>query len=165
MQAVSGDLSLKREKDERMEMSLKILILSDDAEVCRQLKRLIDPHPDWKVVGKMACDKALAESQRKRSPDVVISEMSRLDASMIPLISSLRVKFGSSKILAVSGQRDSRLVLRMIHAGAIGYLIMERASEELAAAIQTVASGGIYLSPGIAGLTRESVRHETKKGK
>jgi len=133
-------------------MSLKILILSDNADVRRQLKRLIDPHPDWKVVGTMAFNKASTESQRKCSPDVVISEMSRLDASMMPLISSIRDKFGGSKILAVSSQRDSRLVLRMIHSGAIGYLIMERASEELAAAIKTIAAGGLYLSPGIAGL-------------
>ena len=158
-------MSLSKEKDAIVEMSLKILILSDNADICRQLKRLIDLRPAWKLIGTMACDKALAESQRKSSPDVVILEMNRLDASMMPLISSIRDKFGGSKILAVSSQRDSRLVLRMIHAGAIGYLIMERASEELAAAIQTVASGGIYLSPGIAGLTRESVRHETKKGK
>ena len=143
----------------------KILILSDNADVRRQLKRLIDPHPAWKVVGTMACDKALDESQRKCTPDIVILEMSRLDASMMPLISSIRDKFGGSKILAVSSQRDSRLVLRMIHSGAIGYLIMERASEELAAAIKTIASGGTYLSPGIAGLTREVVRHETAKGK
>jgi two-component system NarL family response regulator len=143
----------KRVKETWTEMSLKILILSDNADVRRQLKRLVDPHPAWKVDGAMACDKALAESQRKRSPDVIILEMSRLDATMIPLISSLRDKFGSSKILAVSSQRDSRLVLRMIHAGANGYLIMDRASEELAAAIKTIAAGGTYLSPGIAGLT------------
>jgi DNA-binding NarL/FixJ family response regulator len=146
-------LFLIRKKEAWTEMSLKILILSDNADVRRQLKRLIDPHPAWKVVGTMACDKALTKSQRKRSPDVVILEMNRLDASMIPLISTIRDKFGGSKILAVSSQRDSRLVLRMIHTGANGYLIMDRASEELAAAIQVLASGGIYLSPGIAGLT------------
>lgn len=133
-------------------MSLKILILSDNVDVRCHLKRLVDPQPAWKVVGKMACDKAIAGSPLKRPPDVVIAEMSRLDASMIPLISAIRNKFGDSKILAVSGQRDSRLVLRMIHAGANGYLIMDRASEELAAAIKTVAAGGLYLSPGIAGL-------------
>jgi DNA-binding NarL/FixJ family response regulator len=37
-------------------------------------------------------------------------------------------------------------------AGANGYMITDRASEELAAAIKTVAAGGLYLSPGIAGL-------------
>ena len=148
-----GVLSQNGGKEMWTEMSLKILILSDNADVRRLLKRLIDPHPAWKVVGTMACDKALDESQRKCTPDIAIIEMNRLDASMIRLISAIREKLGGSKILAVSSQRDSRLVLRMIHSGAIGYLIMERASEELAAAIKMIAAGGIYLSPGIAGLT------------
>jgi two-component system, NarL family, response regulator NreC len=133
-------------------MSLKILVLSDEADVRRQLKRLIDPHPDWKVVGEMACDKAIAGNPLKRPPDVVIAEMSRLDASTIPFVAALRNKSSGSKILALSRCQDSRLVLRMIHAGANGYLIMDRAMDELAAAIKTVTAGGLYLSPGIAGL-------------
>lgn len=140
-------------KKKQTEMSLKILILSDNADVRRQLNRLITPSPAWKVIGAMACAKAIAKSHRKRSPDIVISEMSRLDESLILLMSSIRDKFSGAKILAVSSQPDSSLVLRMIHAGANGYLILDRASEEMTAAIQKVASGGIYLSPGIAGLT------------
>ena len=134
-------------------MSLNILILSDDAEVGRELNRLIAPHPAWNVVGTTACDKALGKQRRKCSPDLVVCEMSRLDASLIPLVSSLCAAYAGSKILAVSSQRDSGLVLRMIHAGAAGYLITERAPEEMAPAIRTVTSGRIYLSPGIAGLT------------
>ncbi len=133
-------------------MSLKIRILSENAAAYRQLKRLVNLDPSWKTVRGADFDKALAGSPLKRPPDVVIAEINRLDATMIPLIAAIRIKFGDSKILAVSGHRDSRLVLRMIHAGANGFLIMDRASEELAAAIKTVAAGGIYLSPGIAGL-------------
>jgi len=138
-------------------MFLKILILSDNADVRRQLKRLIDPHPAWKVVGTMAFDKALAESQRKRSPDVVISEMSRFDASMMPLISTIIDKFGGSKILAGSSQRDSSLILRMIHAGANGYLIMDRAAEELAAAIK-------FYAPEAVPVISEAVRRAIEYG-
>jgi two-component system uhpT operon response regulator UhpA len=133
-------------------MSLKIRILSNNADVRRQLKRLIDPHPDWKVVGATACDKAITGNPLKHPPDVVIAEMSRLDASMVPFIAAICNKSSGSKILALSRSQDSRLVLRTIHAGANGYLVMDRAAEELAAAIKTVASGGLYLSPGIAGL-------------
>jgi len=133
-------------------MSLKIRILSKNAEVYNHLKRMVRLDPAWKTVGGMDFDKAIAGSPLKRPPDVVIADMSRLDADMIPLIAAIRIKFGDSKILAVSSQRDSRLVLRIIHAGANGFMILDRASEELDAAIKTVAAGGLYLSPGIAGL-------------
>jgi hypothetical protein len=139
-------------KNAQVEMSIKIRILSKNVEVRRHLKRIIGLNPAWKTVGKMDVDKAIAGSPLKRPPNVVIAEMSRLDADMISLIAAIRIKFGGSKILAVSSQRDSRLVLRVIHAGANGFMISDRASEELTAAIKTVAAGGLYLSPGIAGL-------------
>ena len=133
-------------------MSLKIRILSKNIEVRHHLKRMVGLNPAWKTVGEMDVDKAIAGSPLKRPPNVVIAEMSRLDADMISLIAAIRIKFGGSKILAVSSQRDSRLVLRVIHAGANGFMISDRASEELTAAIKTVVAGGLYLSPGIAGL-------------
>jgi DNA-binding NarL/FixJ family response regulator len=133
-------------------MSLKIWILSKNTEVRRHLKRMVGLTPAWKTVGGTDFDKAIAGSPLKRPPDVVIAEMSRLDAEVIPLIAAIRIKFGDSKILVVSDQRDSRLVLRIIHSGANGFMISDRASEELTAAIKTVFAGGLYLSPGIAGL-------------
>jgi DNA-binding NarL/FixJ family response regulator len=136
----------------KVEMSLKILILGDNAEIDRILKLSIENQPGWKAVGAMAGEEALAGSPFKHPPDVVISEISRIDASVIPSISAIRDKFVGSKILAVSDQRDSRLVLRIIHAGANGFMITDRAPEELAAAIRTIAAGGMFLSPGIAGL-------------
>jgi len=57
---------------------------------------------------------------------------------MIPFIAALCATSKGSKILALSAHQDSRLVLRMIHAGANGYLVMDRAAEELATAIKTV---------------------------
>jgi DNA-binding NarL/FixJ family response regulator len=134
-------------------MSLKIGILSKNAEVRLHLKRIIGLNPAWKTVGEMDFDKALAGSPLNRPPDVVIAEMNRLDADIIALIAAIRFKFGDSKILAVSSQRDSRLVLRIIHAGANGFMITDRASEELPTAIKTVVAGELYLSPGIAGLS------------
>ena len=133
-------------------MSKKALILGDNAGIRRHLKRLIDAQPGWSVVREMASEKAMAEGPLKHSPDVVIAEMNRLDASMMPLISAIHGKFGGSRLLAVSAQQDSRLVLRIIHAGANGFMITDRAPEELAGAIRTIVAGGMFLSPGIAGL-------------
>jgi len=64
-------------------------------------KSFIDTKPSWKVIGVMACGKAIAESPLKYPPDFVISEISRLNTSPIALISTIRGKFGSSILLAV----------------------------------------------------------------
>jgi two-component system invasion response regulator UvrY len=133
-------------------LSKKALILGDNAAVRLHFKRLINAQPGWKVVGEMASEKAMTGNSLKHPPDVVIAELNRLDASLLPSISTIRAAFSASKLLAVSAQQDSRLVLRIIHAGANGFMIMDRAPEELAGAIRTIAAGGMFLSPGIAGL-------------
>jgi DNA-binding NarL/FixJ family response regulator len=140
-----------RGKDASAEMSLMIRILGKNAEVRHLLKRLVGLDPTWKAV-EGDFDKSIAGSPLKHPPGIVIVEVSRLDASLIPSIAAIRNKFGGSKILAVSDQRDTRLVLRMIHAGANGYMLTDRASEELAAAVKTIVAGKMFLSPGIAGL-------------
>ena len=131
---------------------MRILVLSKGGGVSDQIIRLVGRCPAWEVVGGMSCEKALAGYPFKVPLDMVLAIMGRLDASPVQIISAIRDKFGDSKILAVSDQLDSRLVLRIIHAGANGYMILDRTSEELTAAIETVVAGGLYLSPGIAGL-------------
>jgi DNA-binding NarL/FixJ family response regulator len=129
-----------------------VLILGDSPAVRRHLSLLVAAQPGWKVVGEMTCEKAMAGSPLAPSPDIVISELNRIDASMIPMISAIHGLYGGSKLLAVSAQRDSRLVLRFIHSGADGFMITDRAREEMVTAIETIAAGGMFLSPGIAGL-------------
>jgi DNA-binding NarL/FixJ family response regulator len=133
-------------------MALKIRILSQNAAVRRHLKHIIGFNPAWKTVGRLDFAKTMTGSPLNPPPGVVIAEMSRLGEDMISFMAAIHIKFGDSKILAVSNQLDSRLVLRIIHAGANGYMILDRTSEELTAAIETVVAGGLYLSPGIAGL-------------
>ena len=50
---------------------------------------------------------------------------------------------------------DSRYVLRALNAGASGYMLKDRAYEELAKAISVIASNKTYISPGIAGIVKE----------
>ena len=139
-------------------MSHGILLLGDGSEAGRCLKLLIEALPGWRVIGEMTCENAVAGSPLRPTPDVVIAELNQLDAGLIPLIAAVRDAFGGSKLLAVSAQQDSRLVLRIIHAGANGFMITDRAPEELAAAIRTIAAGGMFLSPGIAGLEGRQLR-------
>jgi DNA-binding NarL/FixJ family response regulator len=55
---------------------------------------------------------------------------------------------------------DSRFVTRMLQAGAQGYLLKDCAFEELALAIDTIVSDGVYLSPGVTGVVvRDYVQH------
>ena len=54
-------------------------------------------------------------------------------------------------MIALSAHNDGRFVSAVFAAGASGYVLKESAFEELAEAIHRVASGGVSVSPQIAG--------------
>ena len=56
------------------------------------------------------------------------------------------------KVLALSMHADHSFVGRMLRAGAAGYLLKDCAVDELATAIRTILTGGVYLSPEITGV-------------
>jgi DNA-binding NarL/FixJ family response regulator len=88
-------------------------------------------------------------------PDVALFSHSLMSAGLLTTIRSSANESASTKILVISMHNDSRFALRMIEAGASGYMLEDRAVEELANAVKTIMSGRTYLSPGIAGMARD----------
>jgi two-component system response regulator NreC len=62
------------------------------------------------------------------------------------------------KILALTVHEDKQYLFEMMAAGASGYLTKNAAAEELADAVRTVASGGVYLQPILARWLLEDYR-------
>jgi DNA-binding NarL/FixJ family response regulator len=55
------------------------------------------------------------------------------------------------KVLALTVHEDRGYLRQLLEAGARGYVLKRAAAEELIHAIRTVAAGGTYLDPAIAG--------------
>jgi DNA-binding NarL/FixJ family response regulator len=53
------------------------------------------------------------------------------------------------RVVVASAHADARTVREALAAGAAGYVLKDRAVEELPSAIRKVAGGAIYISPGI----------------
>jgi len=85
-------------------------------------------------------------------PDLILLSHSLLPSQFVVTIRAITRQSPNSKVLLLSSDNNSRFALRAIEAGASGYMLEDRAFEELALAIDTVMSGRTYLSPGIAGV-------------
>ena len=86
--------------------------------------------------------------------DVSMPELNGMEATR-QIISSLP----GTKVIALSMYSDKRFVVGMLQAGAAGFLLKDCASQDLARAINAVASGQNYLSPEIAGVMIEDYVH------
>ena len=128
------------------------IFLIDDHSVLRQgLQLLLDAQPDMLVVGESAHGRGVVEALREARPDVVILDVSMPDISGANAAASIREAVPDLKILALTRHDEKAYVQQMLAAGARGYVLKRTAAEVLIAALRSVATGGTYLDPAVAG--------------
>src|SRR5213595_4057846 len=96
---------------------------------------------------------------RKHQPDVLLIEPFLEDRDGILWIKELAMEFPNTRILIVSRQSERVYAERALQVGAAGYWMKNGSAEELMRAVETVASGKIYVSPLIASLALEKFAH------
>jgi two-component system invasion response regulator UvrY len=89
---------------------------------------------------------------RRHSPDMTIVDLSFQGSSLAGLALIQRIKSydRQARMLVLSMHSDPIVVSRALHAGAMGYIIKDTATEDLVRAIECVLSGQKYLSDELA---------------
>src|SRR6266567_3190458 len=96
---------------------------------------------------------------RQHRPDVLLIEPFLQDRDGIRWIKDLAAEHPQTRILIVSRQSERVYAERALHAGAAGYWMKNGSADELLRAVETVADGGIYVSPLIGSLALERFAH------
>jgi len=89
---------------------------------------------------------------RRHSPEMTIADLSFQGSSLAGLALIQRIKRYDrrARVLVLSMHSDPIIVSRALHAGAMGYIIKDTATEDLVRAIECVLSGQRYLSDELA---------------
>ncbi len=132
-------------------MSLRVLIADDHQLFRLGLRHLLETEPGIEVVGEASDGRATVLLADELHPDVVVMDVGMPGMSGIEATRQIVALGVPSRVLALSMHAGAPVVLGMLQAGAAGYLLKDSAPEELREAIETVAAGGSYLSPSVAG--------------
>jgi two-component system invasion response regulator UvrY len=129
------------------------VFLVDDHDVVREgLQRIIETTDDMRVVGQTGDpDEAVARAANE-SWDVVLLDLSLGDASGLDTLKRLKELRPRMPILILTMQPEDQRALRVLHAGAAGYLTKGRSSREVLEAIRRVVAGGRWVSERVAEL-------------
>lgn len=139
------------------------VFLADDHPLLRQgLGTLIGAQPGMAVVGAAADGATVLDDLRQLRPDVVVMDVSMPEIGGAELTARIRVEFPEMKVLAFTAHEDPRHLRSMLEAGALGYVLKSAAAEDLVRAIQTVASGSLYLDKA---MSRYAVRALPRVGR
>jgi two-component system invasion response regulator UvrY len=127
------------------------IALCDDHPIFREgLKRILHEQSDIRVEEEVGSGAALLQAAAARRFDVIILDISLPDMSGLDVLKNLRAAGIRAGVLILSMHEEKNYARRVLKAGASGYLPKESPSEELVAAIRTIARGKKYVTASLA---------------
>jgi DNA-binding NarL/FixJ family response regulator len=129
---------------------IKVIVVDDHPVVRRGLKQIIEDEPDMEVAGEAQNAGECFALVRKTDCTLVLLDITLPDRSGFDVLKQLQYEYPSLPILILSAHSEDQYGLRLIKAGASGYLMKEGAPDELVKAIRKVNAGGKYVSASLA---------------
>jgi DNA-binding NarL/FixJ family response regulator len=130
-----------------MVVMIKVLIADDHAIVREGLKQILVDIPDMEVVGEASSGDEALKFIRAEEWNVMLLDIAMPGKNILELIKLAKHQSPHLPILILSMYPEDQYAIRMLRAGADGYLTKESAPEQLVTAIRKVATGGKYISP------------------
>lgn len=131
-------------------MSIRVLVVDDHPMFRRGLAGLLESLPDVEVTGVAADgDEALRALESDR-PDVVLMDLNLPTISGVEATRQVCALADPPAVLALTMLDDDATVVAAMRAGARGYVLKGATGEEIAAALRTVAGGGVVFGAGVA---------------
>ncbi len=129
---------------------IRVLIADDHAVVRQGLRQILTETSDMNVTGEAANGLEALERARADEYDVAVLDITMPGRSGFDILKELRGDKPKLPVLILSMHAEEQFAVRLLKAGAAGYLNKESAPEELVKAIRKVVSGGRYVSPALA---------------
>jgi DNA-binding NarL/FixJ family response regulator len=129
-----------------------VLVVDDHPLVCEGLAQIINRQKDLSCCGGADSLPALQKAIAARKPDLITIDIRLQWGDGLYLIGFLKTEYPSLPTLVISQCDEALYAERALKAGARGYVMKERATDEVLTAIRTILGGGLYVSPKIAAL-------------
>jgi two-component system invasion response regulator UvrY len=129
---------------------IKVLLIDDHDLVRLGLRKLLEADPMISIAGEARTGTEGAQLNRTLNPDVILLDIQLPDFSGLEVTHRLVAANKNIKILALTSNSDDKLPMRILSAGALGYITKNTSQEQLIQAIKTVYTGKKYISPELA---------------
>ncbi|MBI4339373.1 MAG: response regulator transcription factor [Chloroflexi bacterium] len=133
-----------------MEESIRIVLGEDHALVREGTRRILEQHPDLKVVGEAGDGRQIIQLVEGLQPDVAILDMRMPGLSGVEVARYIKAHHAQTKVLILTAYDDEEFIVASMAAGAEGYLLKTARANELVEAVRTVQRGETVLHPAIA---------------
>jgi len=133
-------------------MSYDVLVADDHAIIRGGLKKILADTDDLNLAGEASNGTEALQMIRSRDWSVAILDISMPGRSGLELIKLIKSERPKLPLLIFSMHQEEQYAVRVIRAGASGYLSKEGDSDLIVPAVRKVAQGGVFISPKVAEL-------------
>jgi DNA-binding NarL/FixJ family response regulator len=130
-------------------MSVRVLLVDDQALVRSGFRMILEARPEIEVVGEAEDGFEALEATRRLLPDVILMDVRMPNLDGVEATRRLVARGTESRILILTTFDLDEYVYEAIRAGASGFLLKDVRPQELVDAIHVVAKGDALLAPSI----------------
>jgi len=132
-------------------MSIRVLLVDDQALIRAGFRMILDAEDDIEVVGECADGTQAVDSVRRLKPDVVLMDirMPEMDGIEATRLIANGGGEGAPRVLMLTTFDLDEYVYDALRAGASGFLLKDVPAEQLVDGIRVVAEGDALLAPSV----------------
>jgi DNA-binding NarL/FixJ family response regulator len=137
-------------------VSVRVLLVDDDALVRAGLRMILSSAQDLEVVGEVDDGARAVAAVREHRPDVVLMDIRMPEMDGITATAAVRRLDAPPQVIVLTTFQADEQVMSALRAGAAGFLLKDTPPAEIVSAVRLVASGEAMLSPSV---TRTLLSH------
>ena len=143
--------------------SIKIFIVDDHTLLRQALRVTLSANPRFSVIGEAGSGEEAIQLVEKLRPDVITMDINLTGMNGIEATRRIKKMLPLGKVLGVSQHTHPSYALKIMQAGAYGYVTKTSSKDEMIAAINEVYQGKKYLCKEIKeNLSRELTNDEER---
>lgn len=118
--------------------------------VRRTIRLLLDREDDIHVSAEASSISSVVEHVSRQAPHVLVLDLRLPNGSSIDTIRRLRTQAPQMEIVVLTMEDRPQFAQQALAAGAVGFVLKDRADDELVTAVRQAARGEEYVSPRVA---------------
>ena len=129
---------------------IRVVLADDHAMVRRTMRVLLEREHDIQVSAEASDLLSVAEHVHRYTPHVLVLDLRLPNGSSIDTIRHLHAQTPDMQIVVLTMEESPQFAQQALQAGAVGFVLKDRADSELITAVRLAAHGDQYVSPRVA---------------
>lgn len=131
-------------------LPISVVVADDHAMFRRTLRRLLDVEESVSVIDEASDLPSAIDHVDRQRPRVLVLDLNMPNGSTIDAIGRLRKRMPWTEIVVLTNEESALLAQQLLAAGAIAFVVKDRAETELLEAVHRAAHGEEFVSPPVA---------------